>query len=104
MDGSSSYSDNPNDFTLVEILALSKKTTLPQSRHHILVFDEDWDFLVQNYGPGSANGLGVSTVIRALIHQRVSGLKAKANEAFDKIRSGQGPEAAKEEFGRENLE
>lgn len=72
---------------------MSRKTTLPQHRHHILVFDEDWEFLQANYGPTSAQPVGVSVIIRAVIHQRVLGLKAKAGKEFDLIRDQMGEEA-----------
>lgn len=69
---------------------MSKKSTLPQSRHHILVYDEDWEFLQQNYGPGSAAAaVGVSGAIRAIVHQRVLGVKAKANGELDRLRDEQ---------------
>lgn len=71
---------------------MSKKSRLPQSRHHILVYDEDWEFLMQNYGPGSHNSqLGVSGAIRAVIHQRVLGMKAKANRELDTLRDEDRP-------------
>lgn len=63
---------------------MSKKSALPQSRHHVLIYDEDWKFLEQNYGPGSANAaLGISGAIRAIIHQRILGIKARAYAELD---------------------
>ncbi len=71
---------------------MSKKSTLPQSRHHIIIFDEDWEWLSQNYGPGSHNSMvGTSGAIRAIIHQRVLGMKAKANGELDRLRDEQRP-------------
>lgn len=77
---------------------MSKRNSLPQSRRHIFVYDEDWDFLVENYGPGAEKAMGVSTAIRTIIHAKVLGLKALANQRYDKIReelrkAGGDPEA-----------
>jgi hypothetical protein len=65
---------------------MTKKSTLPQSRRHILVFDEDWEFLEQEFGKQSAHPIGVSEVIRMIVHARVTGLKMKANTEYDRIR------------------
>jgi hypothetical protein len=63
---------------------MSKKAVLPQSRHHILIYDEDWAWLELHYGPGGAKAeLGISGAIRAIIHQRVLGMKAVANKTLD---------------------
>lgn len=70
---------------------MSKKSLIPQSPRHILVYDEDWDFLVQNFGPGSAKGVGVSRSIREIIHQRVLGLKARQINALDRIKDEDRP-------------
>ena len=49
-----------------------------------MIYDEDWRFLEQNYGPGSANSaLGISGAIKAIIHQRILGIKARVNESLD---------------------
>ncbi len=69
---------------------MSKKSTRPQSRHHILIYDEDWEFLSQNYGPGSHNAaLGISGAIRGIVHQRVQGMRAKMAGEVDKLRDEQ---------------
>lgn len=63
---------------------MSKKAPLPYSRHHILIYDEDWEFLEKAYGKGSPHeALGISGAIRAIIHQKVLGLKAKINQQLD---------------------
>ena len=66
---------------------MSRKVSLPQSRRHVQIFDEDWDFLMQEFGPGAKNNIGVGVAIRTIVHAKVSDMKAKANEAFDQIRS-----------------
>lgn len=71
----------------------SKKTDLEnQSRFHCLLLNEDLEFLRLNYGKGSANeALGISGFIRAVVHQRVLGLKAKANNILDGLRDEDRP-------------
>lgn len=64
-----------------------KKSPIPQSRRHVMVFDEDWDWLNQEYGAGSKNNVGVGVAIRTIVHAKVIDMKAKANDAFDRIRS-----------------
>jgi hypothetical protein len=47
---------------------MTRKALLPQRPRHILVYDEDWDFLRDAYGPGSAKPVGISPAIRTIIH------------------------------------
>lgn len=59
---------------------------LPQQRHHVIIFDEDWLWLVHNYGPQAIDPkkrIGVSCAIRELIHARVKELRAKQVAALD---------------------
>lgn len=57
---------------------MTRKASQPQSPRHILVFDEDWEFLEQQYGRNSVSHMGVSPAIRAIIHAYVRRLKAHA--------------------------
>ena len=71
---------------------MSKKSKLPQSRRHILVYDEDWEYLMRHYGPGSVRSdVGVSRAIREVLHQRVQGLRIKEAGEIDKLRDDQRP-------------
>lgn len=73
---------------------MSKKALLPQSPHHILLYNEDWEFLAQAFGPGSAAArIGISGAIRHVVHQRVLAMKAKANGELDRLRDIQAQEA-----------
>lgn len=65
---------------------MSRKTEeLPSSARHILIYDEDWEYLKFNYGPGGPKAeLGVSRAIRAIIHQRIKGMKELERQAMDK--------------------
>jgi hypothetical protein len=62
---------------------VSKKSELPQSRRHIMIFDEDWEFIDQYYGPRSDSRLGTGTAIRNLIHRAVVHLKSEAQRLAD---------------------
>jgi hypothetical protein len=62
---------------------MSKKLTLPATRRHLEIFNEDWEFLESEYGRYSASRVGISEVVRAMIHKWVLTLKARAAEAAD---------------------
>ncbi len=66
---------------------MSRKSRLPQGRHHVMLYTEDWEFLVQSYGPGSAHPeVGPSGALKEILHQRVQGMKAKINGELDRIK------------------
>lgn len=73
---------------------MTKRASLPSSRHHVFLYDEDWDFLAANYGPDSASRVGVSEVIRAIVHKKVLGLKAEALQRYDAIAAQRQQEAS----------
>jgi len=54
-----------------------RKAELPQSRHHIMIFDEDWEFLTQAFGAGSSKPIGPGNAIKTLVHGYVSKIKAQ---------------------------
>ena len=63
---------------------MSKRSTLPQRRRHIFIYDEDWAFLDSVYGQGQAKDLGgVGTAIRAVVHAWVERLRAQAQQVID---------------------
>ncbi len=55
-----------------------------------MIFDEDWEFLNQEYGSDSENKLGPGFAIKQIIHAKVLQLKAAANAKYDQIRAQQG--------------
>lgn len=65
-----------------------RKAPRPQSPHHVMIYDEDWDWLVQVYGPRGLQPIGVSTVIRETIHQKVGAMRAKQAQRLDQIGGG----------------
>jgi hypothetical protein len=48
-----------------------------------LIFDDDWDYLTQVYGPGSESAIGVGPAIRQIVHTWVGALRAKAQRVID---------------------
>lgn len=64
---------------------MSRRLPLPQSRRHVLIFDEDWNFLNTWFGDSSTVKTGVGPAIRAIVHQRVEYLKAKQAARLDEL-------------------
>lgn len=58
---------------------MSKKSEAPQSRRHIWVFDEDWEFLSRAFG----ESIGVGPAIRRIVQLHVNGLRAKQQRLID---------------------
>lgn len=63
---------------------MSKKSPQSQSRRHVHIFDEDWDFLERSFG----GRISVSQAIRKIVHVRCNELRAKVQHKID---SGQVP-------------
>jgi len=68
---------------------MTKRPEQPLVRKHVMLFEEDWEFLSENYGPGGAKPIGVSDAIRKIVHAKVNGLKARATAAFDRLRQAE---------------
>lgn len=60
---------------------MSKRSLLPQSPHHVLIYDEDWEFLTQAYGKNGAKPIGVSPAIRQMVHAFCKRLRANIEVA-----------------------
>lgn len=65
---------------------------------HLKLFRDDWDFLMEYTGPHSAVGLSPGEVVRAIVHQKVKWLRAKAIERVDQ--EGPGEATANKEIAR----
>lgn len=69
---------------------MAKKLDKPYHRHHVIIFDDDWDYLNDKFGVGGpASQIGTGRAIRTFIHQRVLGLKAKEAGKLDALRDEQ---------------
>jgi hypothetical protein len=62
---------------------MSKRAELPQSRRHVLIFDEDWAWLDTQYGPYSKSRLGTGVAVRKIVHQRVQQLRQAEQDRID---------------------
>lgn len=72
---------------------MSRTSILPQSRHHIMVYDEDWDFIEQRFCQDSGKTPGV--LIRDMLHRRVLELRERENQALSGLPAQ--PQAAPQE-------
>lgn len=62
---------------------MSKRSRLPQFPRHILIYNEDWEYLETRFGPAGIKPVGVSNVIRALIHKQVLAWREAENAVAD---------------------
>ena len=62
---------------------MSKRAIRPQSRRHILVYDEDWKWLETAFGASSPGRLGVGPIIRQIVHLYVGRLRSKTQIEID---------------------
>jgi hypothetical protein len=67
---------------------MSKKNLLPANRHHLMIYDEDWEFLQMVYGPGAPKPIGAGTAIKTMVHSYVERLRARSNKVIDQGMQG----------------
>lgn len=67
---------------------MSRKIERPAVARHIHIFQEDWEFLEQFFGRGTANPIGPSKAIRNIVHKHVGAIRARQLEAIDGLRQG----------------
>lgn len=73
---------------------MSKKSAMPQSRHHLMIYDEVWDWFVKNFGPSSVNsGVGISKAINHVLLKRVQAMKAREAGELDRLKDIQNEES-----------
>ena len=64
---------------------MSRRITQSQSRHHVHIFDEDWDFLERAYGRDGVKPIGISAAVRTIIHNHVKLIKQRQQIEADKF-------------------
>ena len=64
---------------------MSKRNPLPCVKRHIMINDEDWEWLEANFGRHTANPIGPGAAIRTIVHSKVQALRAKVIERLDAI-------------------
>jgi hypothetical protein len=60
-----------------------RKTERPATRRHVMIADDDWEFLEHVYGTGGIKPIGVSKAIRLIVGAKVRDLRAKAQAVDD---------------------
>lgn len=64
---------------------MSRKSPRPQSSRHVMIYDEDWEYLEALYGRASGpNAIGTGTAIKQLVHGWVKRLQAQATKEVDR--------------------
>lgn len=58
---------------------MSKKSPHPQSRRHVMIYDEDWEFLTQYWEQDPQARPSPGVAVRELVHKRVLALKEEIN-------------------------
>lgn len=58
---------------------MSKKSLLPQHRRHVMMYDEDWDFLMAYYEQDPQGRPSPGVAVRELVHKRVMFMKEQIN-------------------------
>ena len=56
---------------------MSRRSELPQTPRHVLVFDEDWEFLLRFFDRGAGATITPGQAIRQLIHKHVKALRER---------------------------
>lgn len=62
---------------------MTRKSEIPQTTHHVAIFDEDWEYITTNFGSGP-HGQSPGVVVKMLVHRYVKELKAKAQARIDR--------------------
>jgi len=63
---------------------MSRKSIAPQSRRHIWIYDEDWEYIEQRFGKGTAANIGIGPAIRRMIQVYVANLRSKEQQEIDR--------------------
>lgn len=67
---------------------MPKRSDLPSSKKSLPIYDEDWEFLFDRYGPGGLQAIGVGPVIREIVHRKVKEIRAKEQDRLDEAAEG----------------
>lgn len=65
---------------------MPKISRLPITRHHITFYTETWEYLESRFGPAGIQPIGVSTVVREIMHEKVLEWKEAENRLRDEQR------------------
>lgn len=65
---------------------MPRRTRLPHASHHVSVYDCDWELLMQMFGKQGRHPVGVSELIREIIHEKCGHFRAQYQGARDASR------------------
>jgi hypothetical protein len=71
---------------------MSKRSAKPQRARHVVLLDEDWEYLNKLYGPQSSNPIGVSEMIRTLVHRACERLREAEEGKVQAMRAAAAPQ------------
>jgi len=55
---------------------MTKRGELPQSNRHVMIYDQDWEFLTEMYGPRGINrSVSISEVVKKIVHQKITAMR-----------------------------
>lgn len=56
---------------------MSRRKKLPSSPRHVLIYDEDWQFLQEMFGKHTQQPIGPGAAICDIVHSKVKAFRAK---------------------------
>lgn len=62
---------------------MSRRTELTCIKKTLLLYEEDWQFLSEHYGAEGLHSIGVTPIIREIIHRKVGELRDKMQQKLD---------------------
>lgn len=66
---------------------MTKRSLIPQSRRHVHVYDEDWEFLAGIYSPDNGTSIrGPSHAIREIVHRQVGKIRERSERMIDQAK------------------
>lgn len=66
---------------------MSRRHIEPTTRHHIILYDEDWELLSEVYGPDSESKIGPGAAVREIVRRKCREIRQRVVELRER-RSG----------------
>ena len=67
---------------------MSKRIERPAASRHIQIYEDDWNFLNDNFGRGTEKPLGASKAIRLIVHRYCNAVRQSQIKSIDEIGPG----------------
>lgn len=69
---------------------MPRKSELPKSRHHVMIYDEDWEFLRDNYDREvGVKRIGISEALCLILHAKITDMRRIAAEEYERQQTQQ---------------